>query len=102
RDPVRGRSVRTTISPDIQRAAVTALAGRYGGIAVVRPRNGEVLALAGIAQSAPQPPGSTFKIVTLAGVLGAHVAKRSATFPYQTSTTIEGVVLQNANGESCG
>jgi cell division protein FtsI/penicillin-binding protein 2 len=102
RAPVAGRTVRTTISPDIQRAAVTALAGRYGGIAVVRPRNGEVLALAGIAQSAPQPPGSTFKIVTLAGVLGAHVAKRSATFPYQTATTIEGVQLQNANGESCG
>ncbi len=28
-----------------------------------------MLALAGIASSAPQPPGSTFKIVTLAGVL---------------------------------
>jgi len=94
--------VRTTIDPDVQRAAVTALAGRYGGIAVVRPRTGEVLALAGIAQSAPQPPGSTFKIVTLAGVLGAHVAKRSQVFPYQTAATLSGVELQNANGESCG
>src|SRR5439155_21832024 len=61
-----------------------------------------VLALAGIAQSAPQPPGSTFKIVTLAGVLTAHVAKRSQVFPYQTATTLEGVELENANGESCG
>jgi peptidoglycan glycosyltransferase len=102
RAPVPGHTVRTSIDPDVQRAAVTALAGRYGGIAVVRPRNGEVLALAGIAQSAPQPPGSTFKIVTLAGVLGAHVAKRSDTFPYQTAATLEGVELQNANGESCG
>ena len=75
--PSRGRSVRTTIDPKIQRAAVEALAGRYGGIAVVRPSNGEVLALAGIAQSAPQPPGSTFKIVTLAGVLENKVAKRT-------------------------
>ena len=49
--------MRTTIDPKVQRAAVEALAGRYGGIAVVRPRTGEVLALAGIAQSAPQPPG---------------------------------------------
>jgi peptidoglycan glycosyltransferase len=68
----------------------------------VRPETGEVLALAGIAQSAPQPPGSTFKIVTLAGVLQQHVAKRSDTFPYQTATKLEGVEVQNANGESCG
>src|SRR3954470_142030 len=102
RSPRAAGPVRTTIDPDVQRAAVTALAGRYGGIAVVRPRTGEVLALAGIAQSAPQPPGSTFKIVTLAGVLGAHVAKRSQVFPYQTAATLSGVELQNANGESCG
>ena len=61
-----------TIDPDVQRAAVEALAGRYGGIAAVRPRTGEVLALAGIAFSAPQPPGSMFKIVTLAGALEAR------------------------------
>jgi peptidoglycan glycosyltransferase len=99
---VRGSSVRTTIDPAVQRAAVQALAGRYGGIAAVRPDTGEVLALAGIASSAPQPPGSTFKIVTLAGVLQHHVAKRTDTFPVQTSTEIEGVAIQNANGESCG
>ena len=55
--PRRGRDVRTTIDPDIQRAAVEALAGRYGGIAAVRPRNGEVLALAGVAFSAPAAAG---------------------------------------------
>jgi cell division protein FtsI/penicillin-binding protein 2 len=102
RPPVPGSSVRTTIDPAVQLAAVEALAGRYGGIAVVRPANGEVLALAGIAQSAPQPPGSTFKIVTLAGVLEAKVATRTQTFPVQNAATIEGVEIQNANGESCG
>jgi len=102
RKPVPGESVRTTIDPPVQRAAIQALAGRYGGIAAVRPETGEVLALAGIAQSAPQPPGSTFKIVTLAGVLQDHVAKRRDSFPYATSTKIEGVEIQNANGESCG
>jgi cell division protein FtsI/penicillin-binding protein 2 len=86
----------------IQRAAIDALAGRYGGIAVVAPQTGEVLALAGIASSAPQPPGSTFKIVTLAGVLQDKIAKRTATYPYQNAATIEGVEVQNANGESCG
>jgi cell division protein FtsI/penicillin-binding protein 2 len=100
--PRRGSDVRTTIDPDIQRAAVEALAGRYGGIAAVRPRNGEVLALAGVAFSAPQPPGSVFKIITLAGALDAGVVKRRERFPVQTAATLEGVELENAHGESCG
>jgi hypothetical protein len=101
-EPRRGRAVRTTIDPDVQRAAVEALAGRFGGIAVIRPRDGEVLALAGIAYSAPQPPGSVFKIVTLAGALEAGVAKNGSTYPVETAAVLEGVELQNANGESCG
>jgi cell division protein FtsI/penicillin-binding protein 2 len=100
--PRRGRAVRTTIDPDIQRAAVEALAGRYGGVAVIRPTDGEVLALAGIAYSAPQPPGSVFKIITLAGALEAGVVKRTSRFPVQTSATLEGVELENAHGEACG
>jgi peptidoglycan glycosyltransferase len=100
--PRPGGAVRTTIDPEIQRAAVEALAGRFGGIAVLRPRDGEVLALAGIAYSAPQPPGSTFKIVTLAGALEAGVVKPADAFPVETFTTLEGVKLENAHGESCG
>jgi cell division protein FtsI/penicillin-binding protein 2 len=100
--PRAGHTVRTTIDPDVQRAAVTALAGRYGGITAVRPRDGAVLAMAGLASSAPQPPGSVFKIVTLTGALQAHTTRPSATFPVQTSATLEGVELQNAHGESCG
>jgi penicillin-binding protein A len=100
--PKPGSSVRTTIDPDVQRAAVQALAGRYGGIAAVRPRTGEVLALAGVAFSAPQPPGSVFKIVTLTGALEARTVRRNETFPVQTAATLEGIELENANGESCG
>ncbi len=101
-EPRRGTAVRTTIDPDVQRAAVDALAGRFGGIAVIRPRDGEVLALAGIAYSAPQPPGSVFKIITLAGALQAGVAKKSSSYPVQTAAVLEGVELENAHGESCG
>lgn len=101
-DPQPGSSVRTSIDPSIQRAAVDALAGRFGGVAVLQPRSGEVLALAGIAYSAPQPPGSTFKIITLAGALDADVVSRSASFPAESATTLEGVELENANGEVCG
>jgi cell division protein FtsI/penicillin-binding protein 2 len=68
----------------------------------VRPRTGEILGLAGVAFSSLQPPGSTFKIVTLAGVLQNRVAGPRSTFPVQTAATLEGVELENANGESCG
>jgi len=101
-EPRAGAAVRTTIDPQVQEAAVTALAGRFGGVAVLRPRDGEVLALAGIAYSAPQPPGSTFKIVTLAGLLDAGLVERTERFPVETFTTLEGVELENANGEACG
>ena len=100
--PVRSAPVRTSIDLRVQDAAVAALNGRYGGITVMHPRTGEILALAGIAFSSPQPPGSTFKIVTLAGALEAKVVKKSASFPAQTSTTLSGVEFQNADEESCG
>ena len=101
-EPVAGEDVRSSIDPKVQQAAVEALAGRFGGIAVLKPSTGEVLALAGIAYSAPQPPGSTFKIVTLAGALQAKVVSERKSYPVQTSTTIEGVELENAHGEACG
>jgi len=101
-DLVPGRSVRTTIRPALQGAATTALGDRLGGVAVVRPRNGDVLALAGLAVSGPQPPGSSFKIVTLAGALQAGVTEPGESFPVQTAATLEGVKLRNAGDEACG
>lgn len=98
----QGGPVRTSIDLEIEEAAVAALAGRVGGIAVMRPRTGEVLALAGLAYSAPQPPGSTFKIITLAGALEGGVAKTRSTYPVQTAATLSGVELENANREACG
>ena len=99
---VRGRDVRTTIDPGLTRAATAALGDRLGGVAVVRPRDGAVLALAGLAVSAPQPPGSVFKIITAAAALDRRIARPSTTFPVRTSATLEGVTLRNAGGESCG
>jgi cell division protein FtsI/penicillin-binding protein 2 len=98
----KGAPVRTTIAPRVQAAAVTALAGRLGGIVALRPRTGEVLAAAGIGFSGLQPPGSTFKIITATGVLQAGIARPTDRFPVQTSTTLSGVELQNANREACG
>jgi peptidoglycan glycosyltransferase len=102
RVPRKGAPVRTTIAPKVQEAAVTALAGRLGGIVALRPRTGEVLAAAGIGFSGLQPPGSTFKIITAAGALQAGIVKPSDSFPVRTSAALSGVELQNANRESCG
>src|SRR5919204_173676 len=78
-------------------AARFASAWERGGIAAVRPKTGEVLALSGVAFSAPQPPGSVFKIITLSGALDAGVVKRNESFPVQTAATLEGTRLENAN-----
>jgi peptidoglycan glycosyltransferase len=99
--PRPGQDVRTTIDPAAQKAAVAALGDRLGGAAAIKP-DGQVLALAGIAASDVQPPGSTFKMITLTAVLEAGAARPSTVFPYQTETHLSGVRLENANGESCG
>jgi hypothetical protein len=93
--------VHTTVSADVQRAAVAALGGRLGGVVALTPSGG-VLAVAGIGLEGLQPPGSTFKIITLTGVLAAHVASPHTVFPYASYATLDGVRLNNANGENCG
>ncbi len=100
--PRQARAVRSTISPAVQRAAVTALGGQLGGIVAMQPSNGQILAVAGIGLDSLQPPGSTFKMVTVTGVLGAHLASPHTVFPYATYATLDGVKLNNANGEECG
>jgi cell division protein FtsI/penicillin-binding protein 2 len=100
--PRAARPVRTTLDVAVQEAATLALAGRFGGIAALDARTGEVRGLAGIAFSAPQPPGSTFKIVTATAALERKLVKPSTPFPVETAAVIDGVELENANGESCG
>lgn len=100
--PQRAKPVRSTINPKVQDAAVEALAGRLGGITVLDPRNGEILAVAGVAFSGLQPPGSTFKIITAAGALENKIVKMTDEFPAETYATLSGVQLQNSFGEACG
>jgi penicillin-binding protein A len=101
-EPQKAPAVRTTISLPVEGAAVAALTGRLGGSVALDPRTGEVLAFAGIAFSGLQPPGSTFKMVTTTGALEAGITNPSKTYPVQTEAVLEGVKLENANGESCG
>lgn len=101
-EPRAAAPVRTSISIPVERAAVTALADRLGGVVAIAPRTGEVLAFAGIAFSGLQPPGSTMKIITVTGGLEQGIADLSSSYPVETFTTLEGVELENANGEACG
>src|SRR5215213_2536766 len=98
----RGRSVRATIRRGLQRAAVAALGDRLGGIAVLRPRDGSVLALSGLSIDGAQPPGSTFKIVTLSAALQSKIARPSSSYPVRQYAVLSGVKLRNASDESCG
>jgi cell division protein FtsI/penicillin-binding protein 2 len=100
--PVPGKAVKTTIDPNIEAAAITALGSNYGGIVAMDPRTGQLLALAGLAFSAVQPPGSTMKIVTTTGALQAGIVKPTDSFPIATSAVIGGYTLNNASGEACG
>ncbi len=100
--PEAGTSVRTTIDPTLQETAVAALAGRSGGVAVLDAKTGDVRALAGQAFSAPQPPGSTFKIITSVAALEKGVVKLTDEFEINDGINVGGRFIENANGEYCG
>jgi cell division protein FtsI/penicillin-binding protein 2 len=100
--PSEGAAVKTTIDPDLQEVAVSALAGRSGGVAVLDAKRGDVRALAGQAFSAPQPPGSTFKILTTTAALEAGEVSLDDEFEITDGVNVGGRFLNNANGEYCG
>jgi cell division protein FtsI/penicillin-binding protein 2 len=78
------------------------LAGRAGGVAVLNARTGAVLALAGSAFSAPQPPGSTFKVVTTTAALQQGVVSLDDQFPITNGVNVGGRFISNAHQEYCG
>ena len=100
--PKAGAPVKTTIDPQLQEVAVSALAGRSGGVAVLDARKGDVRALAGQAFSAPQPPGSTFKVITTTAALEAGAVSLDDEFEITNGVNVGGRFLNNANGEYCG
>jgi cell division protein FtsI/penicillin-binding protein 2 len=101
-EPRPGRTLRTTVDPELQEAAVAALAGRLGGIAVLDTRSGAVRALAGSAFSVPRPPGSVFKIITTTAALQGGKVTLDEEFPVVNGANVGGRFIYNAGGEFCG
>jgi penicillin-binding protein A len=99
---VPGTNVETSIDPELQDNAVSDFGDADGGIVIMVPQTGELLAVAGTPLSQTQPPGSTFKMVTATGVLENGIATISSTFPYGTYALIDGYKLHNSNDEDCG
>ncbi len=102
RKPTPGKPLKTTIDPQVEQAASDALGGQYGGVAVLDAKTGDVRALAGLGFSAPQPPGSTMKIITASAALENGVADLDTTYPIATSATVDGREVANAHDEACG
>ena len=100
--PKPGGDVTTSIDPELQIDATAAFGQADGGIVVMVPKTGELLAVAGSPLSGLQPPGSTFKIVTVTGVLRAGLANPESTFPDARYALIDGYKLHNSADEDCG
>jgi len=126
--PVPGNDVGLTIDTRIQRAAEEALAGHRGAVVAVDPSTGAVLAMASTPDYDPgaideswdsltsdatapllnragqslYPPGSTFKVVTLTGALGAGIVTPETTYPGPGSLEIGGAPVTNYEGGSYG
>lgn len=103
-----GTPVRTTISPAVQRSAEAALSGvrkRSAALVAVNARTGAVLAADSVNSSAydiavlgTYPPGSTFKVITSAALIGQGLTPSSAaSCPKKIS--VGGEVFHNAEGE---
>jgi len=97
-----GEPVTTTIDPDLQQSVVDAMAGVNGGAVLLNARSGAVKAVAGFGYSTPQPPGSTFKIITTTAALERNQVRLDDYFTPVQSVRILSHDLSNAHDESCG
>jgi penicillin-binding protein A len=126
-----GDSIRTTLVPKAQQAAIDGLRGRKGAVVALEPSSGKVLAMVSSpsynpnnldqgdkfkelatdeanspivnrATQAGYPPGSTFKTVTATAALDSGKYTPESTVSGKNGKKISGVPLNNFGGEDFG
>ena len=123
----RGHEVRTTLDPDAQRAALSALSGRRGAVVALEPATGRVRVMASTPSFDPNelrdardtqalgdgsalnrttlaqyPPGSTFKVVTAVAAIDSGKYSKDSQVDGKSPKTISGAPLNNFNNEQFG
>ncbi|MHB1539620.1 MAG: peptidoglycan D,D-transpeptidase FtsI family protein [Solirubrobacteraceae bacterium] len=125
-----GDTLETTLRPAIQRAAMSALAGREGAVVAIEPKTGEVEALASSPTFSPPEltnaaqlkrldaqrgsplfnratqgayaPGSSFKLVTLTAALNSGILTPQSRLSGRDGRIVSGVPLHNDLNENYG
>ena len=103
-----GQAVRTSIDPNVQRAAEAALAGERGHVAMVaiNAATGQILAVVSDpvsdafdqALQGEYPPGSTFKVLTATALIRSGLSPSSpASCP--PTITVDGETFHNAESD---
>ena len=111
-DPVDGSDVELTLDADVQEAAEGALGGAGGvpsALVAVDVPSGDVIASANSpelgfdrALTGQFPPGSTFKVATSYALLGNGQVTPSTTVSCPQTTVVDGMRVQNFEGETLG
>lgn len=110
-EAVPGDPVTVALDVRVQRAADAAVEGTGfpTGLAVVRPSDGHVLALANssearfdVARSGRVPPGSTFKVVTTQALLDDTDLAPSTPVDCPAEVTVGGRTISNAESQRLG
>jgi beta-lactamase class D len=105
----KGKVLRTTLDPGVQRAAATALGdvAKPASLVALRPSTGEILAVANKpggynrALLGRYPPGSTFKVVTAAALVADGMAADTRV-GCPATTTVGGRSFHNFQHEDFG
>jgi hypothetical protein len=99
--------VATTITQRAERAALNAVSGASeSAIAVVKPSNGDILAIANNAQfndyalTVKVAPGSTMKIITATALINDRLTSENSPVTCPATYTVQGVTYSNDQGES--
>jgi len=106
--PVDTGAVKTTIDPDVESAAQSAVQKyKDSSMVVIKPSTGEILAVANndgqndFALTARVAPGSTNKIITSTALLANNlVSSPSQAVACPKTITVNGTVFGNSEGES--